>query len=666
VKQVFTKKINVPLLVVLAISAMLNLTSLTQEGYGNTYYAAAVKSMLLNWHNFFFVSFDPGGFVTVDKPPLALWIQAASASVFGFQGWSLLLPQAIAGILSVALLYHLVSKVFGRKAGILSALIMAITPIAVAVDRTNEVDSILVFTVLVATWAFQKAMESGRLRWLLIALAIVGIGFNVKMLQAYMVLPAFYLVYLLASQASWRKKILHLGIATVILLAVSLSWALVVDSTPPDQRPYIGSSSNNSVLDLALGYNGVARFTGNRSGFGGFGRYGENLHHLPSGERGTGMIPHGNFASGNLPPQYMRFAREMRGMGGMFGVGSPGLFRMFSPQLVGQISWFLPMVVFSVIALLARNRLRFPLNRKQQETIFWTAWLVPMTVFFSFAQFIHQYYTVMMAPAIAALSGAGLVAMWKAYRKNRGWRRWLLPCALLSTAALHVYILAINGKYIGLTFSILAGILALLVTLVLFFLKVKWPEGKNRLPYLTTLVGILVLMAGPFYWATTPVQYGGNPAMPSAGPELQLNHRFSFMRFTSDPKLIQYLLSHRHGETYLVATMNAMTAAPLILTTNQPVIAMGGFSGRDPAMTVEKLEKMTSSGEVRYFLIPSSDMFGPGMFGSGMFGQQGKVLDWIRQHCRAVPRSQWQSKQTPTFGMRDMREMQQLYEYVKK
>jgi 4-amino-4-deoxy-L-arabinose transferase-like glycosyltransferase len=262
----------------------------------------------------------------------------------------------------------------------------------------------------------------------------------------------------------------------------------------------------------------------------------------------------------------------------------------------------------------------------------------------------------MMAPAIAALSGAGLVAMWKDYRINRGWRRWLLPCSFLGTSALHVYILACNREYIGLTFSVTVGILALLVALALFFFKVKWPEGKNKLSYVTTLVGILVLMAGPSYWATTPVRYGGNPVMPSAGPELKLNKRFSFMRFSSDPKLIEYLLSHRQGETYLVATMNAMTAAPIILAKGQPVIAMGGFRGSDPAMTVEKLEKMTSSGEVRYFLIPSSDMF----------GQQKNVLDWIRKHCREVPKSEWQSKQTQSFGMMDRGGTQQLYEYVKK
>src|SRR3954454_14248618 len=179
---------------VLILSAFLNLFRLTSLGYSNTYYAAAVKDMLTSWHNFFFVSFD-AGFVTVDKPPLGLWIQAASAELFGFHGWSLLLPQALAGVLSVALLYHLVSRAFGPVAGILAALVLAVTPIAVAVERTNNSDGLLVLTVLVGAWAVIRAVETGRLRWLLVGAVMVGVGFNIKMLEAFLVLPAFYLLY---------------------------------------------------------------------------------------------------------------------------------------------------------------------------------------------------------------------------------------------------------------------------------------------------------------------------------------------------------------------------------------------------------------------------------------------------------------------------------------
>src|SRR5919107_707173 len=191
---------------VLILSTLLNLLWLPSEGYANTYYAATVKNMLTSWSNFFFVSFD-AGFVSVDKPPLGLWIQAASAWLFGFSGPSLLLPQAIAGVLSVALLYHLVRRTFGPVAGLLAALALAVTPISVAVQRNNVMDALLILVLLLATWTFVVAAERGSLRWLLLGAAVVGLGFNIKMLQAFLVLPAFYLLYLLAARVSWRRRL---------------------------------------------------------------------------------------------------------------------------------------------------------------------------------------------------------------------------------------------------------------------------------------------------------------------------------------------------------------------------------------------------------------------------------------------------------------------------
>src|ERR671932_1337441 len=243
----------------LLLSAFLNFFRLGQVGYSSHYYAATVKSMLTNWHNFFFVSFDPGGFVSVDKPPLALWIQAASAQLFGFQGLSLVLPQALAGVLSVAVLYHLVRRVFGPPAGILSALTLAVTPITVAIDRSNAVDSVLVLSMLLAAWALILAAQTGSLRWLLLSVVIAGLGFNIKMIAAFLPLPAFYLTYLISAPLRWRTRLLHLTIETGMLLCVSLSWASAVDLTPADPRPYVGSSSNNTVWGLINNENGLER-----------------------------------------------------------------------------------------------------------------------------------------------------------------------------------------------------------------------------------------------------------------------------------------------------------------------------------------------------------------------------------------------------------------------
>src|SRR3954451_8009785 len=233
---------------VLAVAAALDFIGLANEGYANEYYAAAVKSMLQSWHNFFFNSFDPGGFVTIDKPPVGFWLQTLSATLFGFHGWSILLPQALAGVLSVALLWHLVRRAWGPLAGLVAALALALTPISVVTNRNNTIDSLLVLTLLGAAWAVTRAVESGRhpLRWLLLGGVLVGVGFNIKMLEAYLALPALWLAYLLAARSRWLVRAGHLALATVVMLAVSLSCAIRLDLTRPPQRPYVGTSQTNS------------------------------------------------------------------------------------------------------------------------------------------------------------------------------------------------------------------------------------------------------------------------------------------------------------------------------------------------------------------------------------------------------------------------------------
>jgi len=283
---------RISLVLIVTLSALLNCVNLGIEGYSNQYYAAAVKSMLLNWKNFFFIALDPSGFVSVDKPPFGYWIQTVSARIFGFSGWSILLPQALAGVLSVIILYYLVKRSFGSRAGLISALCLAITPVFVAVSRNNTVDNQLVLALLLACWAVSIAAEKGNLRYLLLSMVLIGIGFNIKMLQAYMILPAIYTLYLLSNSISLPKRIAHLLVATVVLLAVSLSWALVVDSIPASQRPYIGCSSNNTVMELITGHNGAERlggifsiFTGNSKSAPGRG---------PGGDGAPPLVPNDN------------------------------------------------------------------------------------------------------------------------------------------------------------------------------------------------------------------------------------------------------------------------------------------------------------------------------------------------------------------------------------
>jgi 4-amino-4-deoxy-L-arabinose transferase-like glycosyltransferase len=215
-------------------------------------------------HNFFFNSFDPAGFVSLDKPPVALWIQVVSAKLFGFSGLSVLVPQVVEGVVAIVLVSYLVQHRFGLLAGLLAALFLALTPISVAIDRSSNTDSCLVLVLLLAAWALTRAAEVGSWRLLLLSMALVGVGFNVKMLAAFVVLPTFVVTYWLGAPITWRRRLSHSAMASVVLAAVSLSWIVAYDLTPPESRPFVGSSKGNSMLELAIGHNGMERFVRRR------------------------------------------------------------------------------------------------------------------------------------------------------------------------------------------------------------------------------------------------------------------------------------------------------------------------------------------------------------------------------------------------------------------
>ncbi|MCM2532588.1 glycosyltransferase family 39 protein [Neobacillus pocheonensis] len=335
--------------------------------------------------------------------------------MFGFKGWSLFLPQALAGVFSVALLYHLVARVFGRGAGLLAALFLALTPIVVAADRTNEVDSMLMFVTLLASWAISKAVEQRGLKWLLFAFFLVGVGFNIKMMEAFLVLPAFYLFYVICTKLTWTKKLVHLLVATIVLAVVSFSWSVIVDSISPDQRPYVGSTQNNSMVELAIGYNGINRLVGQQRGQQGNFHMGsqqgqqisvgngKSRAHRNAGFNGQSSI--GQHVNSNDTQFIRKLSTNVGNHYSGFGqTGNQGLLRLFTtPELDGQLSWLLPGVLISVVSLLWSMRLGVSLDRKRQTVIFWTVWVLTMFVFFSIANRFSSYYMVMMAPGIAAL-----------------------------------------------------------------------------------------------------------------------------------------------------------------------------------------------------------------------------------------------------------------------
>ncbi|NFE18923.1 glycosyltransferase family 39 protein [Clostridium botulinum] len=499
----FTKE-NIALSLILILSLILNLVNLNIEGYANQYYAAGVKSMTLSLKNFFFISFDPASFVSIDKPPLGFWIQAIFAKIFGFSGWSIILPQAIAGVVSVGLIYVIVKRSFGTAASLISAICLAVTPVFVAVSRNNTCDNLLVLTLLLACLVLSKAAEKGKLKYLLISLAIIGIGFNIKMLQAYMIIPAIYITYLLSNAVSFKKRIVHLMAGTIILILVSLSWAFIVDLIPEGNRPYVGSSTNNSVMELIIGHNGLERLgIGSKSTQGGEapgGMDGKNQQKTdgtssatknkdseqtskengqtggvppsidndqmqgqpPSmdngemqgappnnqdGGKGNANPPNGDGKGpGGMPPGDNGMQKPNGGgMGGTFGGQEvASIARLFSNNsLSDQIIWLFPLAVFGFIAAAIKEKLnKTSDNKRKLSLVLWSMWLLPEFIYFSFTKgLFHPYYLTMLAPPISALVGIGVVSMWKLYNEN-GWKSWILPVALIADGLTQILILS--------------------------------------------------------------------------------------------------------------------------------------------------------------------------------------------------------------------------------
>ena len=358
----------------------------------------------------------------MDKPPVSLWIQVAAVKLFGFRPLSVLLPQVLEGIASVGLLFHLVRRRFSASAALLAALFFAITPVFVAVNRTNNTDSCLVLGLLLAAWALLKAAEEGKRRLLFLSMALIGLSFNIKMLAAFVVLPTFFLVYYFGAPQGRRRRIADLTMAVLVVAATSLPWMLAYELTPADRRPFIGGSSRNSMLELVVGYNGIGRFVSRVKEPG---TSGSGL------ETGRTARPQVQQAAG------MDAAKEGRPRGvlsRLFVQTPTGPLRLADGQLAAQVGWLLPMAFMALAMGAVQNRFRRPLAATHLALLFWFCWVATYIVVYSFAGGImHFYYLATMAPALAALAGIGLASLWSCYRQG-GSLALLLPATLLLTA----------------------------------------------------------------------------------------------------------------------------------------------------------------------------------------------------------------------------------------
>lgn len=676
---------------IVVMSALFNFVNLEIEGTSNQYYAAGVKSMTMNLKNFFFVSMDPAGFVTIDKPAFGFWMQAISAKIFGFSGWSILLPQALAGVLSTVLIYIIVKKSFGSAAGLISALCLAVTPVFVAVSRNNTIDNQLVFVLLLACWALSAAARSGKFKFLILGMALIGIGFNIKALQAYMILPAIYVMYLLSNTISFKRRIVYLLAGTVVLLTVSFSWALIVDSIPASSRPYVGSSGNNTEIGLITGHNGTERLNLSSifgssndqqgSGQGGFGQ----------GNPGQGGMSRGGFSQGSSGQDGMGhggFGQDGSGQGKNFSGGGPGggfgggsglsgtfgaqtpagIARLFSKNILAdQIVWFIPLAFIGFIAAAIKEKLRFKLDTdKKQALALWLMWLLPEFVYFSFnTGLFHPHYLTMMAPPAAALAGIGIVSMWEMYKEG-GWKAWFLPLALLANGAVQLLMLSYfySSSPIVKILMVLLIVLCFVPALILSginLMKKKLPD-INRVLVSLAVAGILV---SPMAGAGAAMFYAVDSTNPSAGMELlpaQLtgnqsqsvannfdgNNRGFGGQSLNTEDLVKFLNEHKvNGKAQIVVT-SANTSESLTINTDLYVASLSGFMGNETVMSLEQFKARVKSGEIRYVLADGGNSRG---------NSNSEIMNWVQQNGKLVSYAS-----TDSSSSSNQNSLEQLYD----
>ncbi|HMB21624.1 MAG TPA: glycosyltransferase family 39 protein [Anaerolineales bacterium] len=632
----------VALAAIVLLAATLRLIDINSLGYVNHYYAAAVKSMLQSWHNFFFAVAEPGGSVMVDKPPVGLWLQTISAYFLGVNTLGLLMPQILAGLGSVVLVYHLIRRSFGEAAGLIAALALAVMPVAVAVDRNNTIDSTMIFTLLLAAWTFIKATESSKLRYLMLGAFLVGVAFNIKMLAAFLPLPAFFALYFLgASEGIWRK-VAKLALTVILLLAVSLSWAVAVDLTPEDQRPFVGSSEDNSEITLIVGYNGLNRLLGMARNGNGAPAGNERVAGAPQpGSAPSDMaapargFPAGPMTPGNgtRPSAPTRTGRPQNNPGQPGGnrmqgggrtpsnIGSAGPLRLFTSPLSKEASWLLPVALLGIILLLAGTRLQWTLAAKHQAAILWGGWLITGGIFFSIASYFHEYYLTLLGAPTAALAGIGIVELWR-LRKNHPLFTLILTLTVTSlTFAFQFYT----------AYAFVDSIRWLLPTIGAASLGAGLLIVASRpfAPRQLALAGISLLMLSlfitPGIWSVyTALNPGSNLSLPAAysGRESSPSNRGNVR---VNESLLDYLEANTQDVLYLMAVPSSMQGADYVLASGRPVLYIGGFKGSDEVVSAQDLAQLVAEGKLRYIY-----------WGSQGGGGNSEISTWAASACTPV------------------------------
>jgi 4-amino-4-deoxy-L-arabinose transferase-like glycosyltransferase len=556
----------------LVLAAVLNLWALDQNGWANDYYAAAVRSMASSWHNFLYGSFDASEMMTVNKPPLSLWVQALSVKAFGFGSLAILVPQALMGMGSVALVYDLTRRRFGRVAGGVAGLVLAFTPMTVAISRHNNPDALLVLCSVAALWFLVRALEDGRTKWLVWAGVMVGLGFETKMAVALMVVPGIAAAWMWVAPRGRVKALKQLLAGGAAMVVVGGAWPVLVALTPASDRPWISGTSDNSIWSLIFGYNGLGRLDGQAGG-----------------------------------PQAF-------GGGGPFG-GASGPLRLLNEALGGQAGWLLGVAIVSGVAVVASSRLKRADAR--------SGWLIAVggafvttAVGFSFAQGIfHPYYVSLLAPFTAALVGAGASVLP---------RSALAPVAVAAGVLVELAVLHENS---GLTW--LPPVLV--VTAGLAVVALTFGAARFRSAVLAGALAALLL--APAAWSFQTLGHATSGTFP-AGGSATASGGFggpgggAGARFAGGPPpggmgmsgpggntqslthAIAYANQHGGGT---VAVSSQQGASGMIIESGANLAALGGFSGRESEVSVSWLAQAVKDGKVRWVIAESSA--GPGQDG---------------------------------------------------
>jgi 4-amino-4-deoxy-L-arabinose transferase-like glycosyltransferase len=676
------------LLALLLATAVLYLAGLSRNGYANEFYAAAVQAGTKSWKAFLFGSVDSSNFITVDKTPASLWVMELSGRLFGFSSWSLLVPQALEGVATVGVLYATVRRWFSPAAAIIAGAVAALTPVAVLMFRFDNPDALLVLVMTLAAYTVTRAIESGLTRWIVLTGALLGFGYLTKMLQALLVLPVFALAYLWAGQPSLGKRLWQLLAGLAGLVAAAGGWVAIDLLTPAAGRPYVGGSTDNNILQLTFGYNGLGRLTGSENSAGGGGgtaahRLSGAAARLGEGAARAGGAPGGGGAGGG---------------NSLFG-GATGITRLFRSDMGSQISWLLPAALIALAALLWLSWRAPRTDRTRAAALVWGGWLVLTGVVFSYMSgIIHPYYTVALVPAIAALAGIGATALW---RIRHTWTaRIILAGTLLVTAAWAWVLLDRSpGWFPWLKVAIgVAAAAAAAMILAGPAVRATTARGRTALAIAPLSLALIAGLGGPLAYSidTTATTDGGS--IPTAGPIVAGSPggpggaagtaRSGFPRqaggsgiskpggsTTTEPgglstsskpgpgtppgstgtsragagaasrpdgasgaggtgsvsgALSRLLESGASGYKWAAATISSTSAASLELGSNGvPVMAIGGFTGSDPAPTLAQFEKLVSAREIHYFV--SSGAGGPG----GSSGSGSQITAWVKAHFTA-------------------------------